>query len=258
MASGSCGITRYRASRVEPFNLSIQGITLVDYGYAMVYQYVLVNDELIFVLGTTDAGKPVLSAISLAEQTSDIVMEFSEELVWSLPDAKLTVFFLDNLAAVPFILIEYASGNLAQQFDETETCLDILRFDGQNGYTLLRHEIIERTNIAFVAHAEAEFRYRYLEVDHSRSGVGTREPAKKDIATIFFCDVSDDGYADILVWKQRYVSREVVDPAEKDFVLAREELSVMTFEKDGLTFSALKPLHLGEGKHLSELPFFNQ
>lgn len=254
-------ITVYPSSKVDEIrNVTIAGVALEKYGYVEVYQYVLVNADMLFVLGATKSEKLVLSAISLKDQKANIVVEYPEDLAWSLPQAAIRVFFLPNVQppTIHFIMIEYTAGNLARQLDETETYLDILRPDTEDTYILLRREKIAKTNVVFYKYSELEFKYRYLEVDHSRTGPGAREPAKKETAKVFLCDANDDGYADILVWKQRYVSRLIEDPGEEDFVLEKEAAAVMYFEENGLTFSALTPLSLGEAKNISDLPFLNQ
>ena len=255
--SSACDTVLYESVKAEDiYNLHVAGINLEEYGYIHVYQYVLVNTETLFVLGYTKSKKAVLSTLSLDSRRSTVIMEYPWTLAGFLEEATLTVFFLnDSQTPRAFVLIEYIDGNISRNTEETITYLEIFRADSVDNYSLLRRESIAETSIVFEINSNPEFKYRYLPGESLSEEAIPLKAATNDIAKLFLCDVNDDRYPDILVWKQRYSSRLIKDTGNADFVLEKETLSAMYFDPRSLTFSPLTPVNLGHLKNITELPF---
>jgi hypothetical protein len=254
-ANLSWSVTVYNSSKVDDImNLSIEGVNLAEYGYVRVYQYALVNNDVLFVLGFMKNRDTILSSISLEKRESIIITQFSPTLGWSVRKAAFRVFFLQNLqSSRPFVMLEYTDGNISRYSEETVIYLEVFGADSEENYTLLRQEQIAETNILHAGiSSDRQYTYRYIQVDDMSEDPG---PAKAEFPTVFFSDANDDGYADILVWKRRYISRTKEDTGRGSFILDQEELHVMYFEPKDMTFSALTPLDSKRWKDLGEILF---
>jgi hypothetical protein len=147
-------------------------------------------------------------------------------------------------------MLEYTDGNISRYSEETERYLEIFRADPDT-YTMLRQEKIAQTNILH-AGLPSESHYQYLEVNDMSD---TSSPAKAEFPMLFFSDANGDGYADILIWKREYVARRNEDHARGSFMLDKEELHVMYFEPEAMTFSALTSLDSKHWRDLGEVLF---
>ncbi len=255
-ANSQWGVITYKSSKVDDImNLNIEGVDLTEYGYVEVYHYALVNTDMLFVLGAMKTRETILSSISLEDHKSIVIARFSSTLGWSLRKAAFRVFFLQNLQpSVPFVMLEYTDGNISRYSEETAESLEIFRADSEDHYTLIRQEKIAETNVLYEGiHSEANYKYRYIEVDDMSEDPG---PAKAELPTVFFSDANDDGYADILIWKRRYVSRTREDRERGAFILDQEELHVIYFEPEEMTFSALTALDSKRRIGLGEILFW--
>lgn len=252
-ANSQWGVITYKSSRVDDImNLSIEGVDLAEYGYVRVYQYALVNNDVLFVLGFMKNRDTILSSISLEERESVIIAQFSSTLGWSLRKAAFRVFFLQNLqSSRPFVMLEYTDGNINRYSEETVKYLEIFRADSDEHYTLLRQERIAETNVQYEGMV-SDRTYQYTEVDDMSEDPG---PAKAEFPTVFFSDTNDDGYADILILNRRYLSRTREDTERGSFMFAQEKLSVMYFEPDKMTFSEQNPFDSKRWKDLGEVLF---
>jgi hypothetical protein len=257
LASPPWGISVYPSSEAEDIDqLMIAGVDLEEYGYAHVYQYVLVQEKTLFVLGSKKederAFAPLLSAISLNDRKATVVVEYSPNLIWSLDRTSFTVFFLDHLSpSRPFVLIHYAKGNIYREGEErVKSYLELFRVEPERGTAqLLRKEQLTEWDIAYNSEPDSQYKYE---------GFSEPGPAKKDLTTIFFSDANQDGFADILIWKRRYVSRAIDDRREGEFFLEGEEVDVLYFEPAGLTFSAVTPLDARRVKDSGDIFFPNK
>ncbi len=236
--SSPCEITIYPSSKIDDMkNLNVAGVELAEYGYVMVYQYVLVNAETLCVLGRTTSDEILLSVITRNNPSETMMKKYSTTIAWFSTGITLKVLYLNTLQpSIPFVLLEYVDGNISRESEETATHLEIFRVDADQA-TLLHEETIAETNVIFTANSDPAYKYRYIYSagEDPSQGYEPLVPANVDIAKIFFTDANDDGYGDILVWKQRYRSRLIEEPGEEDFVLEKEELQAMYFEENGLT-----------------------
>jgi hypothetical protein len=109
-------------------------------------------------------------------------------------------------------------------------------------YTLLRKEMLTETQILYEGLEPLVPQYTALElIDRSE-----QQPATKDLMRYFFSDANEDGYTHILIWKRHYQALPSDDPqtTNGDFFLEHEKLEVMSFDPQGLTFSA--PMRLDD------------
>lgn len=243
----SWGVTVYRHSRVdaqETKTLSIEGFDLAEYGYVTAYQYALVNNETLFVLGEVQSEDIVLSAISLKDSKKRVIAQYDLGLTFFLMKAPWMVFFLNNLQpSLPFVMIEYRSGNVITGEEETTTYLEVYRVDPDQATLLQREQLTE----LWIGYRPDDRKGKYRYAGHPQ------EPAQTDLIRYFLTDVNNDGYADILIWKRRYVSRTNEDTRKGDFYLEKEELHVMYFEFEGMTFSPMVPLDNVRVKYLDDI-----
>ncbi len=252
------GINVYNSADVdEKMNVSVAGVDLSKYGYVEVYQYALVNTDTLYILGATESSEksvPILSSISLNTGKITIVKQYSRWLVWSLPKAKFNIFFLQNLQpSRPFVMLIYTDGNISRHSEETEVYLEIFRVDSEDNYALIRQEKIAEKNILHSGlSSDHQYKFRYIQVDDVPEDPS---PAKAEFPTMFFSDANGDGYTDILIWKRRYISRETKDTGRGPFALEQEELYVMYFVPEEITFSVLTPLESKRWKDLGEVLF---
>lgn len=254
----SWGITiEHGTSTENTLNMEIQGINAAEFGYIEVYQYALLEADKLLLLGRTATDDCVLSEVNLEHKQQTIIAQYSVDLLWSLPKARVTIVTFQAIQPLaPLIMVVYANGSVTRWYEESETYLEIFQINQEGQYVLRNQEKIEETNLVLTEPKNVTSPYRHLEYDDSPDGSSPPGPAYKDIATILFSDVNNDGYADILIWKQHYISRKKDDPEPGDCFLEKETLAVMYFQPTGQTFSELTPFSQEQWKSIEGLHFY--
>lgn len=248
----SWGIKTYTGRLSEDITqLTVAGNNVEVYGYIHVYQYLLLHDQTLVVLGRKDHNIPVLSAISLPDHTETVIATYSSIVVKYFHTATLLAFSLDKVPSPSlFILLQYIEDESGRNMEESRTFLEL--FCAQEGqYTLLRKEQLTETHMMYEGLDDLQPRYTALQLAEGPE----QYPAKKDLMRYFFSDVNEDGYADILIWKQEYQALPIDDPRTVNgmFFLANETLNVMYFEAGERTFSSIMGLDQSRVKSLRQI-----
>ncbi len=244
-AESPTGQIEYKDFRVNKSgNNVLEGIDLSSYHFVMIYSYIFIKPNTLFVMGSKETKNVEMIAISMKEQTSILIARYPSYLRWSLRTANFSVFFMQKLKSpATFIVLKYLDGNIARQIDETITLIDIYFSESGSEFKMINSQKVSESNIAYYRHTNMKYKYLYVEVDNSFSGIEPLlGPAKKMVPKYFINDVNNDGYSDILIWKAFYISRKIEEEEKKDFVLDREELYVMYFNYWDLTFSKPTPI----------------
>jgi hypothetical protein len=226
---------------LETNNLRLAGIDFAEYSYKEVYQYVLVNSQTLFVLGLTNIDEIKLSSINLNDRTFTLVTQ-SPVLKGFFPitHVKFTVFSMYKLKPTQiYIMITYTENESGMQAKLTSTNIEVFRLELDNTYTLIHKERIEEINIGTEDNIDPQFMYKHLAYNYTPEDAGKIRPATKNKTKVFLSDVNDDGYIDILVWKQTYLSRALDDKEADDFIFEKEEMYVMHFKNEEKMFSSL-------------------
>ncbi len=234
----------YHSQEVIKDNKIISTFNLTQYNINKLYQYVIINSDILIVLGTKEDGENILAAIYSDRNELSVITEYSTALSWAMPDAKFMISLSQKKQeGFSYIIVEYISGNFSRHFDERETYIDVYSFDIGGKHTMINQEKIAMNNIVTVMQTDLKDKYKYLAVDDSVSGPGQILPASQEIAKLVLTDINSDGSTDILIWQKIFLSRLIKETDKDDFVFDSEQLYAMYFNKDTKTFSKLTPVN---------------
>lgn len=228
-------------SSLETSNLRLAGIDLAEYDYGEVYRYVLVNSYMLFVLGRTNSDEITLSAITLDDQRLTQVAQYPVlKGFFPLTNVKFTVFSMHKLKPTQlYVMITYTENESGMEVKLTSTNIEVFRLEPDNSYTLINKERIEETNIGTEDNSDPQYTYKHLAYNYTPEDAGKIRPATRNKTKVFLSDVNDDGYIDLLVWEQIYLSRTLEDKEADEFVFEREEIHTMCFKSEEMAFSSL-------------------
>lgn len=248
----SWGVRTYAGRLSEDITqLTVAGENVEDYGYIHVYQYLLFHDRTLILLGRKDHNIPVLSAISMSDHTETVIATYSSIVVKYFHTATLLAFSLDEIpSSTLFILLQYIEDESGRNMEESRTFIELFRAE-EGKYTLLRKEQLTETHMMYEGLDQLHPQYTALQLAEGPE----QHPATKDLLHYFFSDVNEDGYVDILIWKQHYQALSIDDPRTADgmFFLAHETLHVMYFEAEERTFSSVMELDQSRVKSLRQI-----
>ncbi len=130
------GQTIYKSIGInEPGKMEIDGMNLSNFDFLKIYQYVIINQNLLFILGQKISGELELLSIRIGSQKSSKVAHFSTDLVVAMEDIGFTVLYVNKLKDIsPFIKIEYTL--------KGKKCIEMLSSKVNNNFiTLIKAEI---------------------------------------------------------------------------------------------------------------------
>lgn len=239
----SCGEGVYYATQYsDPHNLEIDGINLAAHEYIEVHYDVLVNSKTLFVSGRMKPNKIVLAAITLDTQKSAVIAEYPIEGIFPIEEVKFMVFVMHQLEPPNvYVVATYTNNESGMHVELISTVLEVFRVESDDKYTLINKEQVDEIDIGDGENTDPQFIYKHLAAMYTpkEAESGTIKPATRNVTTVFPGDVNQDGYPDILVWRQIYLSKKIEDPGEEDYVFDREELHVMYFQSQERGFSPL-------------------
>ena len=258
------GVAVLTGSRPSSPHGVIAGIDLSMYGYLTITQYVFLEEHLLLVLGEKEeispTGKesvPCFSAIVLPSGHEIVIQRYEQDLSWFFGQRStmMTVLQYTNLPTHPiFVLLDYRSGNINQTSEYTHRVFDLFRIETDSAVLLRQQELTKAVHLDYDNRLPGQI-YRQSEWTVSQKNPDVLEaerPVSTELVSYVFPDVNNDGFADILFWKGIYVSRKITDPGADDFALNREQVLVMYFEPETMTFTEMSPFDADQAARLEE------
>ena len=193
----------------DPQNMNIAGINLALYDYVELYQYAIVQSQTLFILGRTQSEDIKLSSVTLTDQTCISIARHPRwEGFTPLRNIRFTVFSLYKQQPRTFyIMLTYEKDVSGRRNELTSTWIEVFRAGLNKTYPLINKEETKDTDISLYPKLDTDDKYRIIAYrDRPGAPQGGVRPAIKSKTETFLSDVNGDGYFDILVWKQIYLS----------------------------------------------------
>ncbi len=226
----------------------IAGIDLSHYGYKQVYQYVIESQTYhLFVLGLTEEKRMLLGAVNLVDRTFRVVTQFSADetqyLTYYPNSLGFAVCFLNHRFTherLRYVFLRYTLPQ-SRTRKKDETFLQVFRLENDEtlAFTRVASTKVGEADVDYNTPSDSPYTYVKRSDDHSA------EPAIHIVPRLSLADVNHDTYMDIVIWRKFYTAkrREAKESSKKErglksFALDHEEILVMFFDWETITFSA--------------------